>query len=108
MPTLIQAEQTTLNYANTPSVNGTNIKASAKKRRFQDIFPRLKVELVEAFKASNMPNDATEWFDRVSIRRRTWNRAVKSIGHRTLSIMCHTANSTGVCLWLTPWRLFGE
>lgn len=72
MPTVVQsasglvaqAEATTLNYANTSSVNGKDLKASAKKRRFQEIFPRLKAELVDAFKASNMPTDATEWFDR--------------------------------------------
>jgi len=71
MPTVVQngvtqqhqTESTTLNYANNPSVK-SDLKASAKKRRFQDVFPRLRDELVGVFKESKMPQDAVEWFEK--------------------------------------------
>jgi farnesyl diphosphate synthase len=74
MPTIVQngaaqqqlAGTTTLEYANIPSVKATDLKTTAKKRRFQDVFPLLKEELVQTFKESKMPKDATEWFARVS------------------------------------------
>lgn len=57
--------QNTSDYAKTPStINGSDLKTTAKKRRFQDVFPLLKEELVQIFKESKMPPDATEWYAR--------------------------------------------
>jgi len=73
MPTVVQngttqqqqSDSNNVNYANTPStVKGSDLKTSAKKRRFQDVFPLLKEELVQLFKDYKMPTDATEWFAR--------------------------------------------
>jgi hypothetical protein len=72
MPTIVQdgtvqqTESMVLAYSNTPSVKGKDLKASARKGRFQDVFPLLKEELVQSFKESKMPVEATEWFTRVS------------------------------------------
>lgn len=37
------------------------------RQRFQDVFAIIKVELVDHFKAQEMPKEAIEWYTAVSI-----------------------------------------
>ncbi|KZT43375.1 farnesyl pyrophosphate synthetase [Sistotremastrum suecicum HHB10207 ss-3] len=54
----------TFNYANTPSVKASDLKAASRKKRFQDVFPVIRDELVAYFDECKMPEDAKAWFKR--------------------------------------------
>lgn len=56
-----------LSVANAPDalVNAAAKKA-AKRKRFEDVFPLLKDELLQYLDSCKMPQDARDWYDRVS------------------------------------------
>ena len=55
-----------LNVANAPSslVDAAAAKA-ARRKRFEDVFPLLKQELLAYLDECKMPQDARDWYDRV-------------------------------------------
>src|ERR1700761_7591737 len=69
MPTVVPqqppSDSNTYKYANTPSVKATDLKSASKKKRFQDVFPLLRDELLAYFESCNMPKEASEWFKQV-------------------------------------------
>lgn len=48
--------------SSTPSVD-----KAARRKRFEGVFAAIKDEMTGYLKTENMPEDAVEWFDRVSI-----------------------------------------
>ena len=55
------------NYANTPSVVNGAGKAQTRKRRFQEVFPTLRDQLVAYFEESKMPKEAIVWVREVCV-----------------------------------------
>ena len=39
----------------------------AKRQKFVDVFSKLRAEMLEVFTASGMPQEASDWFGRVSL-----------------------------------------
>jgi farnesyl diphosphate synthase len=60
------ASQAPLNVANAPAslVDAAAAKA-ARRKRFEDVFPLLKQELLAYLDECKMPQDARDWYDRV-------------------------------------------
>lgn len=48
-------------------------KAAERKKQFLDVWPKLEDELVDLMKKHSMPDDATEWFRRVSLLLPLWS-----------------------------------
>lgn len=60
------ASQQPLSVANAPPalVDAAAAKA-ARRKRFEDVFPLLKQELLAYLDECKMPKDARDWYDRV-------------------------------------------
>jgi hypothetical protein len=58
----------------------SNDKA-ARRKRFEDVFPVIAKELTDYLKGENMPEEAVEWYERVSGRgsRRLHGRGAESL-----------------------------
>ena len=55
-----------MTIANAPaSVVDAAAKKAARRKRFEDVFPLLKQELLEYLDQCKMPQDARDWYDRV-------------------------------------------
>lgn len=79
-----------LNVANAPaSMVDAAAKKAARRKRFEDVFPLLKGELLEYLDQNGMPQDARDWYDRVGIM--LFEQA--SAGW-TLMLSCRISNTT--------------
>ena len=56
-----------MNGASKPSAPAPSSDKSARKSRFEGVFPLIVQELVGYLKGEGMPSDAVEWYERVSI-----------------------------------------
>ena len=64
-----------MSVANAPnSMLDAAANKAARRKRFEDVFPLLKAELLEWLDSNKMPQDARDWFDRV---RRSVYRVVR-------------------------------
>ena len=62
----MSATQEPLSVANAPtSLVDAAAKKAARRKRFEDVFPLLKQEVLAHLDECKMPQDARDWFDRV-------------------------------------------
>lgn len=79
-----------LNVANAPaSMVDAAAKKAARRKRFEDVFPLLKSELLEYLDQNGMPQDARDWYDRVGFRP-----SVSGVAVQMLMRFCRISNTT--------------
>ena len=79
-----------LNVANAPaSMVDAAAKKAARRKRFEDVFPLLKSELLEYLDQNGMPQDARDWYDRVGIRLSS-----SDVATQMLILLCRISNTT--------------